>query len=59
MEQENEKERKKEKKTYINTIKDLVKFVKKRDPRLAELEEYHRQEELKKQEQREQNKGAK
>lgn len=48
MEQENEKERKKEKKQYVNTIKDLVKFVKKRDPRLAELEEYHKQEELKK-----------
>lgn len=33
MEKENKKERQKEKKTYIKTIKDLVSFLKKRDPR--------------------------
>lgn len=33
MEKENKKERQKEKKNYIKTIKDLVAFLKKRDPR--------------------------
>lgn len=36
MEKENKKERLKEKKTYIKTIKDLVSFLKKRDPRYRE-----------------------
>ena len=33
MEKENKVERKKEKKEYIETIKELVSFVKGRDPR--------------------------
>ena len=33
MEKDNKKERVKEKKKYVDTIKELVEFVKKRDPR--------------------------
>ena len=33
MEKENKKERIKQKKNYIKTIKDLISFLKKRDPR--------------------------
>ena len=33
MEKENDKERKKEKKKYIETIKELISFVRGKDPR--------------------------
>lgn len=33
MEKENKKERQKEKKHYLKTIKDLVEYLRKRDPR--------------------------
>ena len=33
MEKENDKERKKDKKKYIETIKELISFVKWKDPR--------------------------
>ena len=40
MEKENKAERVKERKRYITAIKDLVSFVKKRDPRVEKLQEY-------------------
>jgi len=56
MEKENKKERQKEKKKYVETIINLVEYVKKRDPRYQEhakaqiLEKQKKQEALKKQE---------
>ena len=38
MEKENKKQRQGEKKTYIKTIKDLVAYVKKRDPRFRQYQ---------------------
>lgn len=49
MEKENKKERQKERKFYIKTIKDLISYLKKRDPRyqdyLMELSEKEKKKE--------------
>jgi DnaJ family protein A protein 5 len=50
MEKENKKERLKEKKHYLKTIKDLIDYLKKRDPRYKAYMDEQRQIELKKEE---------
>lgn len=52
MEKENKKERQKEKKHYLKTIKDLVEYLRKRDPRYKVYTEELRMQELKKEEER-------
>lgn len=52
MEKENKKQRQKEKKHYLKTIKDLVEYLKKRDPRYKAHLDEQRQQELKKEEQK-------
>ena len=48
MEKENKKQRQSEKKTYIKTIRDLVAYVRKRDPRFIEHMRVMKEEEAKK-----------
>lgn len=48
MEKENKKQRQGQKKTYIKTIKDLVAYVKKRDPRFRQYQMKVKEEEEKK-----------
>jgi DnaJ family protein A protein 5 len=48
MEKENKKQRQGEKKTFLKTVKDLVAYVKKRDPRFREYVVKQKDEEEKK-----------
>jgi len=60
IDKENKKERQREKKNYIKTIKELVEYVKRRDPRYRELQEQQRvDKETKKTQQREREEKGK
>lgn len=54
MEQDNKKSRQKEKKKYMDTIRQLVEYVKKRDPRVQAMRDAEKDLELKRKAEREQ-----